>query len=148
MRISSGPWAQGSASSRGPAVPEAPQAPPMLHAAVAFGRLLRWAGLTAGTDRVVEFTRALEELDPTRREDVYWAGRVTFCSRREDLELYDNAFEAFWEGRKKKPRTPRGPKLRLFAPPTDSVQPPKKSAEKNEKGVEAVRLRYSPVDVL
>src|SRR5919202_2924028 len=97
MRISSGPWAQGSACSREPAVPEAPQAPPMLHAAVAFGRLLRRAGLAAGTDRVVEFTRALEELDPTRREDVYWAGRVTFCSRREDLELYDKAFQAFWE---------------------------------------------------
>jgi uncharacterized protein with von Willebrand factor type A (vWA) domain len=128
-------------------VPEAPQAPPMLHAAVAFGRLLRWAGLTAGTDRVVEFTRALEELDPTRREDVYWAGRVTLCSRREDLELYDKAFEVFWE-EKEKPRAPRGPKLRLSSPPIDSVQPPKKSAKKNEKGEEAVRLRYSPVDVL
>jgi uncharacterized protein with von Willebrand factor type A (vWA) domain len=119
----------------------------MLHAAVTFGRLLRRAGLATGTDRVVEFTRALEELDPTRREDVYWAGRVTLCSRREDLELYDKAFEAFWEGRKK-PRTPRGPKLRLSSSPIDSVQPPKKSVEKNEKGEEAVRLRYSPVDVL
>jgi len=119
----------------------------MLHAAVTFGRLLRRAGLATGTDRVVEFTRALEELDPTRREDVYWAGRVTFCSRREDLELYDKAFELFWEGREK-PQTLRGPKLRLSSPPTDSVQPPKKSVEKNEKGVEAVRLRYSPVDVL
>ncbi|HZB81484.1 MAG TPA: VWA domain-containing protein [Rubrobacteraceae bacterium] len=128
-------------------MPEAPQAPPMLHVAVTFGRLLRRAGLATGPDRVVEFTRALEELDPTRREDVYWAGRVTLCSRREDLELYDKAFEAFWEGRKK-PRTPRGPKLRLSSPPIDSVQPPKKSVEKNEKGEEAVRLRYSPVDVL
>ena len=128
-------------------MPEAPQAPPMLHAAVTFGRLLRRAGLATGPDRVVEFTRALEELDPTRREDVYWAGRVTLCSRREDLELYDKAFEAFWEGRKKS-RAPRGPKLRLSTPPIDSVQPPKKSVEKNEKGEEAVRLRYSPVDVL
>jgi uncharacterized protein with von Willebrand factor type A (vWA) domain len=128
-------------------VPEAPQAPPMLHSVVTFGRLLRRAGLAAGTDRVVEFTRALEGLDPTRREDVYWAGRVTLCSRREDLKLYDNAFEIFWEG-KEKPQTPRGPKLRLSPPPTDSVQPPKKSVQKNEKGEEAVRLRYSPVDVL
>src|ERR671938_1286367 len=103
MRISSGPWARGSACSRGPAVPEAPQAPPMLHAAVTFGRLLRRAGLATGPDRVVEFTRALEELDPTRREDVYWAGRVTLCSRREDLELYDWAFQVFWEGAKKPP---------------------------------------------
>jgi uncharacterized protein with von Willebrand factor type A (vWA) domain len=34
----------------------------MLDAAVAFGRILRGAGLRAGTDRLVEFARALEEL--------------------------------------------------------------------------------------
>jgi uncharacterized protein with von Willebrand factor type A (vWA) domain len=120
----------------------------MLNAAVVFGRLLRRAGITAGTDRVVEFARALEELDPARREDVYWAGRVTLCSRREDLELYDEAFRAFWEGLKK-PRLLRRPKVRSssFAP-SDSVQPPKKTAEKNERGEEAVRLRFSPVEVL
>jgi uncharacterized protein with von Willebrand factor type A (vWA) domain len=126
-------------------VPEAPQ---MLEAAVAFGRLLRRAGLAAGTGRVVEFARALEELDVTRREDVYWAGRITLCSRREDLELYDKAFRAFWE-ETENPRALRPPKTRLSVSlANDSVQPPKKMVEKNEKGEEAVRLRYSPVDVL
>jgi uncharacterized protein len=125
-----------------------PEAPPMLDAAVAFGRLLRRAGLAAGTDRVVEFTRALGELDVTRREDVYWAGRITLCSRREDLELYDKAFRAFWE-EVEDPRALRPPRTRISVSLTDdSVQPPKKTAERNEKGEEAVRLRYSPVDVL
>src|SRR5215212_7216522 len=120
----------------------------MLRAAVAFSRLLRRAGIAAGTDRVVEFTRALEELDPTRREDVYWAGRVTLCSRREDLELYDWAFRVFWEGAKKPP-TPRPPRFRFSISATgDSGRPPKKSVERNEKGQEAIRLRYSPADVL
>jgi len=120
----------------------------MLDAAVAFGRLLRRAGLAAGTDRVVEFTRALKELDTTRREDVYWAGRITLCSRREDLELYDKAFRAFWE-QLESPETLRPPKTRISVSLTDdSVQPPKKTVEKNEKGEEVVRLRYSPVDVL
>jgi uncharacterized protein with von Willebrand factor type A (vWA) domain len=120
----------------------------MLDAAVAFGRLLRRAGLAVGTDRVVGFARALEELDPTRREDVYWAGRITLCSRREDLELYDRAFRAFWEDAQAS-RTLRPPKTRFsISLADDSVQPPKKSVEKNEKGEEAVRLRYSPVDVL
>jgi uncharacterized protein with von Willebrand factor type A (vWA) domain len=96
---------------------------------------------------VVEFARALEELDVTRREDVYWAGRVTLCSRREDLELYDEAFRAFWEGAGLR-KALRRPKARLSISLDDSVQPPKKSAEKNEKGEEMVRLRYSPVDVL
>ncbi len=128
-------------------MPEIPQAPLMLDAAVTFGRLLRRAGLAAGTDRVVEFTRALKELDATRREDVYWAGRITLCSRREDLELYDKAFRAFWEGIV--PKALRVPKTRVSVSlANDSVQPPKKSVEKNEKGQEAVRLRYSPVDVL
>jgi len=125
-----------------------PEALPMLDAAVAFGRLLRRAGLAVGPDRLVEFTRALEELDPTRREDVYWAGRVTLCSRREDLELYDWAFQVFWEGAKKPPSF-RPPRFRLSVSLTnDSVRPPKKSVKKDEKGIEAVRLRYSPVDVL
>jgi uncharacterized protein with von Willebrand factor type A (vWA) domain len=129
-------------------VPEtAPQETPVLEAAVAFGRLLRRGGLNVGTGRVVEFARALEELDVTRREDVYWAGRITLCSRPEDLTLYDQAFEAFWEN-VRKPRVLRRPKTQLSISVDDSVQPPKKAAERNQEGEEAVRLRYSPVDVL
>lgn len=119
----------------------------MLRAAVTFGRLLRRAGVAAGPERVVEFVRALGELDPARREDVYWAGRTTLCSRREDLELYDKAFRAFWEGDER--RALRAPKTRIsFAPMDDSVQPPKKTVERSERGEEAVRLRYSPIDML
>jgi uncharacterized protein with von Willebrand factor type A (vWA) domain len=73
------------------------QAPPMLDAAVAFGRVLRGAGLRVGTDRLVEFARAIEEMDPSRRDDVYWSGRITLTSRPEDIVVYDRAFELFWE---------------------------------------------------
>ena len=122
-------------------------APPLLDAAVAFGRLLRRAGIAAGPDRVAGFVRALEELDVTRREDVYWAGRVTLCSRREDLEIYDRAFRAFWED--PGAHTLKLPKTRIsVSVADDSVQPPKKTVEWNEEGEEVVRLRYSPVDVL
>ncbi len=122
-------------------------APPMLDAAVAFGRLLRRAGIAAGADRVAGFVRALGELDVTRREDVYWAGRVTLCSRREDLEIYDRAFRAFWEDVSRQAlKLPRTRTSISIA--DDSVQPPKKTAERNEEGEEVVRLRYSPVDVL
>lgn len=122
-------------------------APPMLDAAVAFGRLLRRAGIAAGSDRVAGFVRALEELDVTRREDVYWAGRITLCSRREDLELYDRAFRVFWEDVSR--QALKLPKTRTsISIADDSVQPPKKTVERNEEGEEMVRLRYSPVDVL
>jgi len=121
---------------------------PMLRMSVAFGRLLRRAGLAAGPDRVVGFAGALEELDVANREDVYWAGRVTLCSRPEDFEVYDRAFKVFWEGKEGlKVPDPPGSTFSIRLSP-DSVQPPKKSAEKNEKGDEAVRLRFSPVDVL
>src|SRR5215218_2677350 len=123
-------------------------APPMLDAVVAFGRVLRGAGLRVGTDRLVEFARAIEEMDPSRRDDVYWSGRITLTSRPEDIEIYDRAFALFWEtggGAKPRPRT----KIRLSVPQPDrSVMPPKKTVEKNESGEEAVRLRYSPVEVL
>jgi uncharacterized protein len=123
------------------------EAPPILGAAVAFGRLLRRAGLQVGPDRVVEFARALEELDASRREDVYWAGRVTLCSRREDLDLYDRAFRIFWEGQRRARGAAR-PKARLTVDYSRSVQPPKRTVEPNEAGEEAVLLRYSPVEVL
>jgi uncharacterized protein len=129
-------------------VPEIPQeVTPLVDAAVAFGRLLRRAGLAAGPDRVAGFVRALEELDVARRDDVYWAGRVTLCSRWEDLEIYDRAFRAFWEDVLRQALKP--PKTRIsVSMADDSVQPPKKTVERNERGEEAVRLRYSPVDVL
>lgn len=124
------------------------KAPPMLDAAVAFGRVLRGAGLRVGTDRVVGFVRAMEELDVGSRENVYWAGRTTLTSRPEDVTVYDRAFELFWDsggGAKPRPR----PKIRFSVPqPDQSVFPPKKTVEKNEGGEEAVKLRYSPIEVL
>jgi uncharacterized protein len=123
------------------------KAPPMLDAAVAFGRVLRGAGLRVGTDRLVEFARAMEEMDPSRRDDMYWAGRITLTSRPEDIEVYDRAFELFWEsggGAKARPRQ----KVRISTQPDRSVMPPKKTVEKNESGTEAVTLRYSPVEIL
>jgi uncharacterized protein len=123
-------------------------APPMLDAAVAFGRILRGAGLRVGTGRLVEFARALEELDAGRRDDVYWAGRITLLSRPEEIEAYDRAFELFWErGANAKARS--RPKARFSSSPPDrSVMPPKETVEKDEQGEEVVRLRYSPAEVL
>jgi uncharacterized protein with von Willebrand factor type A (vWA) domain len=124
------------------------KSPPMLDAAVAFGRVLRGAGLRAGTDRLVEFARALEELDASRRDDVYWAGRITLVSRPEEIETYDRTFELFWDKGASAKARPR-PKIRLSIPqPDQSVMPPKKTVERSEGGEEAIRLRYSPVEVL
>jgi uncharacterized protein len=116
-------------------------------AAVAFGRVLRRAGISAGTDRTLEFVRALEEVGLERRDGVYWAGRATFCSRYEDLKTYDAAFQAFWD-ELNADRLPPQPRREQPAAELDSVQPPKETVEADESGEEAVHLRYSPVEVL
>jgi hypothetical protein len=65
---------------------------------VALGRALRSAGVPAGPDRVAEAVRAVSALDPLDRVDVYWAGRVTLCSGRDDLARYDAVFAALLAG--------------------------------------------------
>lgn len=123
--------------------------PPVLAAAVVFGRVLRRAGLNVGADRTAGFVRALEELDVSRREEVYWAGRATLCSGPEDAEVYDRAFRAFWQGQVAKGAGVKVPGAKVeVSPVEDSVQPAKKTAERDGAGEEEVRLRYSPVDVL
>ena len=39
----------------------------------------------------------LAAVDLTNRDDVYWALRCTIVSRRDDIEVFDAAFAAFWE---------------------------------------------------
>jgi uncharacterized protein len=65
---------------------------------VGFGRTLRAAGVEAGPDRVQRMADALGVLDPTRRADVYWAGRLTLCADPEDLARYDRVFSAYFGG--------------------------------------------------
>ncbi|WP_240432507.1 vWA domain-containing protein [Rubrobacter indicoceani] len=116
-------------------------------AAVAFGRVLRRSGIRCGSDRTMEFVRALEVVGLKSRREVYWSGKAVFCSRYEDLKLYDAAFQAFWDeldlpARPPQPRE-KEPELEL-----DSVMPPKEQVKADEEGEEAVTMRYSPIEVL
>lgn len=65
---------------------------------VGFARTLRAAGVAATPDRLHLTLRAAAQLDPNLRRDVYWAGRLTLCAGPDDLERYDRAFAAFFEG--------------------------------------------------
>jgi uncharacterized protein with von Willebrand factor type A (vWA) domain len=65
---------------------------------VGFAWTLRAAGVDASPDRVHACVRALGALDPARRDDVYWAGRLTLCASAEDLRRYDRAFDAYFAG--------------------------------------------------
>jgi uncharacterized protein len=65
---------------------------------VALGRALQAAGVPAGPDRVREAVRAAAALDPTRRADLYWAGRATLCAGPADTAKYDAVFAALLDG--------------------------------------------------
>jgi uncharacterized protein with von Willebrand factor type A (vWA) domain len=69
-----------------------------LLAIAGFGRVLRAAGIGADGGRIAAFTEALGWLDASRRDDVYWAGRLTLCADPDDLPRYDAAFEAVFGG--------------------------------------------------
>lgn len=74
-----------------------------------FGRALRAEGLAVGTGRIADFCRAAALLAPA---DLYWAGRATLLSRREDIAVYDRVFEAFFGPAQAADRRPR-PAFRL-----------------------------------
>jgi uncharacterized protein with von Willebrand factor type A (vWA) domain len=59
---------------------------------VRFARLLRRAGVGADPARVQRFVEAVEVLGPRELGDVYWAGKVVFCSEPNDFPRYDAAF--------------------------------------------------------
>ena len=61
-----------------------------------FARVLRAAGLPIGPDRVLDAVRALEVAGVERREDFYWTLASVFLARREQFEIYDQAFRIFW----------------------------------------------------
>jgi uncharacterized protein with von Willebrand factor type A (vWA) domain len=73
-------------------------APDLVVPVVALAHALRAAGVEAGPDRVHAFLEALDRLDASRRADVYWAGRLTLCARRDDLDRYDRVFAGFFTG--------------------------------------------------
>lgn len=82
---------------------------------VGFARTLRTAGVPATQDRVLAMVSAVDVLDPRRRADVYWAGRLTLCASREDLARYDRAFAAYFGAEQVPTRAPRPPSVRTVS---------------------------------
>ncbi|HUR94635.1 MAG TPA: VWA domain-containing protein [Gemmatimonadales bacterium] len=64
-----------------------------------FARLMRRAGLDADGGQTASFAQALTLLGFDRRADVRAAGRAIFVRRREDVRLYEAAFDLFWRRR-------------------------------------------------
>jgi hypothetical protein len=63
---------------------------------VQFCRLLRAAGLPVGPAQALTGIRAVEAAGIGRRDDLYWALHAALVTRREQHEVFDQAFRLFW----------------------------------------------------
>ena len=80
----------------GPVTHPEPGAPPFVGVLSGFVAALRAAGLAAGTGDLLVYCAAMVPLDPTDLLDLYWAGRATLVSRKDDIEVYDQVFRAYF----------------------------------------------------
>jgi uncharacterized protein with von Willebrand factor type A (vWA) domain len=68
----------------------------LLENIVRFTRLLRAAGMPVGPGRAIEAARAAAATGIARKSDLYWALHATLVNRREQREIFDQAFRLFW----------------------------------------------------
>jgi uncharacterized protein with von Willebrand factor type A (vWA) domain len=130
----------------------------LLHNLLLFGRVLRGLGLDVSPGRMRDLAAALAFVEIGRRADVQHAARSLLVHRREDIPLFDAAFEAFW----RKPRDgSTGPEVHALGEPR-RVRKARFAAETraeasaarnqpNSRGDETAPralLSYSPQDVL
>ncbi len=65
-----------------------------------FARVLRAAGLPVGPGKVLDGLRAVETVGLGSREDFYWTLHAVFVNRRDQREIFDQAFHIFWRNPK------------------------------------------------
>ncbi len=133
-----------------------------LHNLLVFGRLLRRLGLDINPGRMIDLVQALDLIEIGRKEDFYHTTRSLLVHRREDIPLFDQAFELFW----RKPveewgdlglssmakQKPRGPQ---FIPPplqpaeeTPKRETDNEASESEERIVIETTKTYSNREVL
>lgn len=69
-----------------------------LDALLDFCSFARRRDLPVGTDDAMAFVTAASLLDPSRLEDVYWAGRLTLAHGRNHIPVYDACFTEYFLG--------------------------------------------------
>jgi uncharacterized protein with von Willebrand factor type A (vWA) domain len=63
---------------------------------VHFARTLRTAGLRVGPGQVLRAVEAVEAAGLTKRDDFYWTLHSVFVNRRDQREIFDQAFHVYW----------------------------------------------------
>ncbi|MEX2614660.1 MAG: VWA domain-containing protein [Alphaproteobacteria bacterium] len=65
-----------------------------------FARALRAAGLPIGPGKVLDAIQAVQAVGLDSRQDFYWTLHAVFVNRRDQRELFDQAFHIFWRNPK------------------------------------------------
>ena len=63
---------------------------------IAFGRVLRRAGFTIGSEQMMDAVRAVDTVGVEQRADVYQALYSVFVRAPGEVELFNQAFRLFW----------------------------------------------------
>ncbi len=116
---------------------------------VTLARALDAAGVPTSVDRTAECVRAMAALDPSRRGDVYWAGRLTLCRHPDDGPRYDRVFAAVFAG--DYPRTrprPRPPLRTVPVVSTDEGREADGGADDGDEDVRVLRASASRTELL
>ena len=66
--------------------------------AASFGHLLHEAGVPVTPERSARFAASIALAEPAEVTDLYWLGRVTLLSDREQVEAYDRLFRQIFRG--------------------------------------------------
>ena len=116
--------------------------------AAGFSQLLRGLGIAVPLSRVMSFVRALGCVGLSERQSVYWAGRATLISDPEDIELYNRAFEVFWERKRPSGLDVELPSISVSIATDSDEEAADVDPEIDEDHGPTLQLRYSPTETL
>ncbi|MFD1696720.1 vWA domain-containing protein [Roseibium aestuarii] len=108
---------------------------------VYFARTLRKAGMPVGPAKVVEAVRAVEVAGLRNREDLYWTLHAVFVSKRDQREVFDEAFRIYWRSRGLVEKMLAI--LSPVAPPRGAPEPPKAGQTRVSQAFDARRQESS-----
>ncbi len=71
---------------------------PLAQICAAFGHLLHRSGIPVTPERSVRFASAIELVQPTQLDELYWLARVTLMSDNDQTEVFDRVFQHVFHG--------------------------------------------------
>ena len=120
----------------------------ILHSLLLFGRLLRRLGLDVHVGRMLDAISVIDDVGVARKADFRFALRTLLVHRRDDLPVFDEAFEVFWRQRKDRTSTmdlrSMGEQRRYRQP---EVGPPPPGRSSNASGGEEPDDGFDRVDL-